>query len=386
MSPLTRREALAAGVGALSLAGGCLGPNQALPERPDGSWTHRAHDSRNTGATPATVPASATPAWDAGEAHMAAPLVDDGTVYSVSHELTALDAKTGDTIWEADFDGKADHAPAALSDRLVVGADDWVHAIDRADGTVRWSTSLDEVAIGPVTASPDGSLVTVPIGNERLQAFDPESGDRRWHASIVNPSQAAIADGTVYVTGYRPDGDTGLLEAVSASDGAPIWEVDIEHPDAPPVVAAEGLVVADAGTLALHDPADGTRVRDLGAFGNTVAVPPAIADGTAYVAAGDGGLAAVSLADGSIEWEVDVQVTVDTGITVGAEAVVAPLTDLPGVVAFERSDGSLRWEHPIEGFDAYASTPAILADGAVFYASNESLGVVALGDLQPATE
>ncbi|WP_458209528.1 outer membrane protein assembly factor BamB family protein [Haladaptatus sp. NG-SE-30] len=198
--------------------------------------------------------------------------------------------------------------------------------------------------------------------------------------------QTAIVDETVYLTGYRQEGETSVLRALSARDGTRQWDVDLDHPDTPPVAADDTLLVADAGTLAVHDPATGERIRELGVFGENVDVPPAVADGTAYVAAGDGGLAAISIADGTVEWNNDVWVTVDTGLTVGNEAIVAPVTDLPGIVAFERSDGSRRWEHTIEGFDAAASTPAVLADRAVFYASNESLGVVALGDLPPETE
>lgn len=386
MSSLSRRDALAAGASALGLVAGCLGSNRSLPKRPKGEWRHRAHDVQNTGAADVTVPPRGTPAWDSGEAHIAAPLVADGTVYSVSNEVTALDAKNGDVEWEADLNGKADYTPALLDDTLVVAAADRVVALDRTDGEELWSTSLSGIATGAVTATTTPPLVTVPVGDEYLQALNPETGDRLWQDMIQAAKQAAIVGETVYVTGYRQDGETGILSAILASDGTRQWDVDLEHPDTPPVVTEDALLVADSGTLAVHDPANGERRRELGVFGNIMDVPPAVADGTAYVADWNGGLAAVSIADGTTEWRNDVQVTADTGVTVGAEAVVAPVTDLPGIIAFERSDGSRRWEHTIQGFDAAASTPAVLADEAVFYASNESVGVVALGDLPANAE
>jgi len=99
----------------------------------------------------------------------------------------------------------------------------------------------------------------------------------------------------------------------------------------------------------------------------------------------------VSVADGELRWRADAGVVADTGVGVGRDAVVASVTNrreysLAGVAAFERSDGTVRWEHPVEGFDAFPTTPPTLADGAVFYASNESSGVVALGDLLPTDE
>ena len=386
MSPLSRREALATGASALGVVAGCLGSNRPLPKRPTGEWRHRAHDAQNTGAADVTVPERATPAWDSGEAHIATPLAADGTIYTVANGVTALDAKNGDVAWEVNFNGKADYTPALLDDILVVAVGGRVLALDRFDGEEIWSTSLSGVVTDAVTATTSPPLVTVPVEDEFLQALHPETGDRLWQDEIRAANQATIVGETVYVTGYRQDGETGNLRAILASEGTRQWDVDLEHPDTPPVVAEETLLVADSGTLAVHDLADGERRRELGVFGNTMDVPPAVADGTAYIADWNGGLAAVSIADGTTEWRNNVQVTADTGVTVGKEAVVAPVTDLPGIIVFERSDGSRRWEHTIEGFDAAASTPAVLADGAVFYASNESVGVVALGDLSSETK
>lgn len=388
MTPLTRRKALAAGATALPLLAGCFGPNRTLPERPTGEWRHHAHDAQNTGSADVTVPPRATPAWDAGEAHVAAPLVGDGTVYSVAQEVTALDAKNGNVTWETDLSGKADHTPALLDDVLIVAAADQLVALDRADGEEVWVTSLSGIATGAVTATTDPSLVTVPVEDKHLQAVDPETGDRLWTDSTQVANQAAIAGGTVYVTGYRQDGESGVLRAVVAADGSEQWAVDIDHPDTVPVVANEGLLVGDAGTLAVHNPTDGTRQRILGDFDHNIYPPPAVTGDTAFLASGEGVLHAISIADGSTRWRTDAHVT--AGITVGREAVVAPVrnlpeSDLPGIVAFELSNGFPRWEHPIEGFDVVVSTPAVLADGAVFFTSNESIGVVALGDLPSET-
>lgn len=387
MSPLSRRRALAVGVGALASLAGCSGgPNRSLPETPTGEWRQRAHDARNTGAADVTVPPRGTPAWDEGEAHVAAPLVSDGSVFSVSHEVTALDARTGEYEWEVDLPEKADYAPALLGDRLVVGAGDRLVALARDDGSEVWRTSLSELARSPVVGTPgDPGVVAVNVGDAGLRAFDPGSGDRLWSDRTVGARRPGIADDAVYVAGYREDGDTGVLRALDAADGSRQWERDLDHPDTAPVVADVGLVVCDGGTVAVHDPADGTRERELGEFGNRIEESPAVADGTAYLPSRDG-LAAVSLDDGTVEWRNDVTVTADTGVTVGRDAVVAPITDLPGVAAFERSDGSTRWEYTVEGFDAAASTAGVLADGAVFFTSNESVGVVALGDLPPAEE
>lgn len=391
---LSRREALVAGAGAVGVLAGCAGgPNRSLPDRPTGAWTHRAHDRRNTGSADISVPSRGTPAWDAGDAHVAAPVLSAGTVYSVASEATALDARDGSLRWSADLPGKADHAPALRGEALIVAAGDRLLALSRSTGDTVWSTPLGAIATGPVTASTDPSIVTVPVGDERLQAIDPATGDRLWRTAIQVPRQAAIGDDRVYVVGFGPENgdDGGILRAVSPRDGSRAWAVSIEQQGVAPVLAAEGLLVGEGGLLALRDPADGTRRATLGQFGDRLGLPPAVADGTAYVTSEDGTLSAVSVPDGTVEWRADVDAFTDTGVTVGREAVVVPGhdipgADLPGIVALERADGAVRWTHPIEGFDVVVSTPGVLADGAVFYASNESVGIVALGDLPAPTE
>jgi len=376
----------AAGVGALA---GCVGgPNRELPAVPTSDWPQHAADHANTAATDAGVPTRANPAWDEGETHRAAPLVADGTVYTVANAVEALDARTGEYLWDVDLDGDADYTPALSDGRLVVPADQQVTALSPDDGERLWSVQVSGPVQDAVTLAPDADLVTLPVGEARLTALTLESGEERWIDETVSPRPAAIGDDGVYLTGYRPDGNTGVLRALDPTTGARRWSVDLESPDTAPVVTDDGLLVVDGGTLAVHDTADGARRRDLGSFGDRIPERPAVADGTVFVVTADNALAAIDLSDGTEQWRADVSVDTDAGPSVGAEAVVIGAQDLPteslgGVLALDRADGTPRWEHEIEGFDVTVSTPPILADGVVYYASNESRGVVALGDLPP---
>ena len=392
---MQRRTFLAAAVGATAALAGCSsGTGRSLPTAPTGDWTHSARDARNTGAADVPVPPRGAPAWDRGDAHVATPLVADGTVFSVAHEATALDAQSGEQQWAVDLPDSPDHAPALTADRLFVAADDRLLALAREDGTERWGVDLSQPADAPLTVDPDSGTVVVPLAGRQgvagVVAYGVADGDRRWTDATVSPRTAAIADGTVYLTGYEQDGDTGTLRALSVADGAERWTTELDNPDAPPVLADAGLLVADGGTLALHDPGTGDRIRSLGTFGDRIPEAPAVADGTAFVASSDGELVAVETADGTERWRRDVGVVAGTGISVGREAVVASVRTLPagslsGIAAYERADGTPRWGHQIEGFDAAPSTAPVLAEDAAFYVSNESRGVVALGDL-PATE
>lgn len=388
LSVMNRREFLAASGATLAMLAGCgSGSGRSLPNTPGGQWRQYAQNAKHTSASDISVPPRANPAWDAGEIHTTAPLVADGTVFSAADEATALDAKTGESLWENDLAGSVDVTPAVTETRFVVGTDQEVVGLARKDGEKTWSRSLSRVPTGPITATTDPPTVVIPHGDESLLAINHQTGDKQWEAPLTGARSPAMADDTVYTAGYRDD-DSGVLKALSVTDGSVVWEQPLEKPDTAPVIAGEDLVVTDGGQLAVHNVADGTRRRTLGTFGDSIREIPAVAGGTAYLESGESPseLLAVSISDGTIKWRVDAQVTADTGISVGRDAVVAAITDLPGLAAYERSDGTQRWTHTISGFDASASTPPVLAEDAVFYASNESTGVVALGDLPPQDE
>lgn len=109
---------------------------------------------------------------------------------------------------------------------------------------------------------------------------------------------------------------------------------------------------------------------------------PAVADGVVGSRAQE--ITAISLDDGAVVWQRSGDAS--QGISIGRETVVISGESLPdasrvGLAAFDRVNGDVRWERQIEGFDAFPSTAPVLVDRAVYYTSNASNGVVALGDV-----
>jgi outer membrane protein assembly factor BamB len=382
-----RRAFLAATATSVGTIAGCFGNStQALPNEPAGTWPQQAHDSRNTGASDVTVPERGNQAWDAGDAGSIEPLVADGIVYSVGASATALDAQTGEQEWEHDFSAQTGPTPALTDTHLLIPVEQRIVALDRGDGSEQWSRSLPRPAERALTATSE--IITVPLaarqGETGLIAYDATTGNRLWGHSTLAARTTAIDDDRVYVTGYLQDGDTGVLRALSVADGSLLWETELGHPDTEPVVANDELLVPDQGMLAVHDPADGTRVRSLGTFGDRLGTPPAVSDGVAFLGTRGQEIIALSIDDGETVWQQSGSAY--RGISVGRESIVIsgeslPEANLAGVAALDRSTGDIQWEHQIEGFDAFPSTAPVLADGAVYYTSNASSGVVALGDV-----
>lgn len=387
---MNRRQFLAASGAALGVLVGCSSrTNRSLPTAPTGTWRHRGHDAHNTNRGAAAVPARGSVAWTAGDVGDATPLVADGVVYTAASTVSALDAQTGETVWEHALPSDVSATPALSQSTLLVPTADHLVALDAADGSHQWATPLAQPAGTAVTAS--AGRVVVPLPDRGLVAYDTDGGERRWRDVTLGSRQPAIADGVVYTTGYRDDGNTACLRALNAADGSRRWTTDIDHPDTPPVLTDAGVLVGAGGALVEFDRSTGRRRRVLEPVGEAVREPLAVGDGTAFVTSYDGAVVAVSLADGTRRWRVDADVMAGTGISIGRAAAVAsvtshPDTDAPGVVALDASNGSLRWAHPIEGFDAAVSAAPVLADGAVFYPSSDQVGVVALGDLPATTD
>lgn len=383
---------LIAAAGSLSVTGGCLEDSiRTLPETPSGEWPQQSHNSSNTSASDVTVPAQGNQGWDRGEAGTSDPLVSDGMVYSIGGDATALDAQTGEIEWEYEFSEQTEATPVLSRNFFIISAGQQLIALNREDGSEDWTIDIPRPAERAITLH--SSIMTVPLVGELsepgLLAVDPTNGERLWGHPTLAPRTTAIDDEFVYTTGYRIDGNTGILRALSISDGSLEWEHELDHPDTAPVLTEGEVLVADEGTLAVHDKTDGTRLRSVISFGDHIDQPPAVKNGIAFVGTPSQEIVAVSLNEASVLWRRSGNAY--QGITAGRDAVVTsgeslPNDSLAGLAAFDQSDGSVLWEHQIEGFDSFPSTAPVLAEGAVYYSSNASSGVVALGDLPSETE
>jgi hypothetical protein len=163
--------------------------------------------------------------WSAGpvDAFPSPPAVADGRVVVGSRSesggvVAAVDAATGDRLWEPRALGRDVATPALVGDRgyVAVGTGSLdtglVVALDLATGETRWRDGLDwhatEAAVG------GGVLVvvgTVRTDGERtggrVRAYDRATGDALWDAETAVPHGLALVDDRVLVTA-----GTGLYE------------------------------------------------------------------------------------------------------------------------------------------------------------------------------
>ncbi len=107
------------------------------------AWPMYRHDPKRSGVTACAVPPSFEPQWSAKipETPTAA-IVADGTIFVAStktHCLYALDARSGDKMWEVTVGGRVDTPPTYYRGLLLLGsADGWVYCLRAKDGALVW--------------------------------------------------------------------------------------------------------------------------------------------------------------------------------------------------------------------------------------------------------
>lgn len=120
--------------------------------------------------------------------------------------LIALNALTGEILWTHTLPSEEVYvaSPAVGSHELVFGASDGqVRALDRADGSVLWTTEVD----GAVTVAPLLSANTVYVGTMRskLIGLGRSDGAHRWETKLAGRIKSPFASsGTQVVVLAEP--------------------------------------------------------------------------------------------------------------------------------------------------------------------------------------
>lgn len=199
---------------------------------------------------------------------------DNGRLYAVNGagDAAALDAATGNPIWQVRPGGPLRGAPTIAADTVyVVTQDNQLYALNVANGEQRWTRSGAAEASGVFgVASPAFAQSTVVAGysSGELAAYRYENGQEVWSDALTRTSittsvsalsdidaDPVIAQGRVFAIGQG-----GRMVAVELNTGQRVWELNVAGIATPWVAGDWVFVVTEQAQLLAIARASG-RVR-----------------------------------------------------------------------------------------------------------------------------
>jgi hypothetical protein len=175
--------------------------------------------------------------FETGNDVRSSPTVVNGTIYvgSADDSVYALDASTGEEVWSFDTSGAVESSPTVVDGIVYVGsADNSVYALDAGTGEEVWSFDTG----GAVESSPtvvDG-IVYVGSADDSVYALDADMGAKDWlfNTGGVLRSSPTVMDGTVYV-----GSDNNRVYALDADTGTEDWSFNTGGDIGSPTVVAD---------------------------------------------------------------------------------------------------------------------------------------------------
>lgn len=204
--------------------------------------------------------------------------------------VTAFDRDTGAVLWRAGADGASYQSPmlarVAGEARIVVGGDEFLFALDPADGREVWrhphgGQGFYGLIINPVVTASDRLLLTHRPDSSVLLDTAGATPSPVWSTRELklNYGTPVVHEGLVY--GYSG----GFLTAVDAGTGTLAWRS--RAPGDGFIIVVDGHLVVMTKAGALHVAKTGREgfapVASLDVFERLVWTPPAFAGGRVFV-------------------------------------------------------------------------------------------------------
>jgi len=260
---------------------------------------------------------------------MSQPVIAGGRVFAMDGgvQLSALDAGTGNRIWQVDLKPEDQRGnafgggPAWWKDRVYVATGyAEVLALDPADGKVIWRKSVSSPVHAPPTVA-DGRIFAVTVDNE-LNALAVEDGKHLWSqngipetAGLLGGASPAV-EGEIVLAPYS----SGELFALRVENGRALWSDNL---------AATRSANAVAGLADI-------RGR------------PVIDRGRVFAVSHSARMAAIDLRTGDRVWEQDIASSHSPWV---AGEYVFVLANDNELVCLTRDAGKVRWVHQLQRYE-----------------------------------
>lgn len=232
---------------------------------------------------------------------LSSPAFNDGTVFFGDHDgyLNAVDAESGERIWETDLGAVVFSSPLAVEGTVfVVSRDGKLVALDASTGDVRWSFDSGSES----DASPSLSNGILCFANrEHVYAINVETGEELWRtdSKYVGDLAAPIVDDIVY---FGREDENGTRQTVGANiqTGEIVWSHDLQ-PFSSPAVHNNIMYLTNGESVVAIDIPSSSELWRFQSLSGMIS-SPGIADGIVYVGSSDNNLYAIDASNGEEIW------------------------------------------------------------------------------------
>jgi parallel beta-helix repeat protein len=292
-------------------------------------------------------------------------------------DFYALNASTGDLVWNYTTTGAVYSSPAVADGKVFVGSEDSVavsntlivnegivYALNATNGAVVWNYTV--LCVMGSSLAVAAGLVFVCSG-EQVIALNESTGALVWHyaTGFYVESSPAVVDGVVYVG----SGDKSVY-AVNATTGKKVWNYTTgsEVDSSPAVVDGMVFVTSDDNMTYGLNATNGAVVWKYRTGGEDWPSSPAVAAGLVFVGSEDKKVYALNATNGRLVWNYTTGSMISSSPAVASDIVFVGSDD-GSFYALNESTGAFIWSYRTGG--GALSSPAV-ADGKVYVGSENS--------------
>jgi outer membrane protein assembly factor BamB len=238
---------------------------------------------------------------------------DNGRIYAATGfgQVIALDARSGNRLWEKNVDSPLRSSPTAAGERVfVLSTEGQLYCLSGSDGAELWTfRGMTARASLLFNASPaiEGSIVVVPYPSGDLVAVRVADGQVAWSESLSRTRTAssltamsdagrpAIDAGVAFAVGHA-----GRMVATTLKTGERLWTLSVPGIQTPWVAGGTVFVVDTGGQLMAITRGDGKILWTTKLSGAKTWSGPVLAGGNLWLTSSSGQLVSAEAATGKV--------------------------------------------------------------------------------------
>lgn len=338
-------------------------------------WPVPRGDAQSTGATPQSLPNDLQVRWEfkADEAIESTPVISDGRVFvaDVMGKIYAISQADGKELWRRNYDTGFLASPAIQREHLVIGDYEGnLYCIDVKSGKEHWKVVVDGEINGSAAFHGENVLVTSQDG--KLHCFAMSDGAAVWSYQTEDQIRCSptVAGGRTFLGGC--DGQLHIVDLATGKAAGEPLPLGGPTGSTPAVRGNKAfLPIMDGAVLAfdwkeqkeLWRYEDEDRPQE---YRNSVAVSDQLVIASSQYKQVD----AISTETGKLQWRHTLRRRADASPVIAGDDVWIAATD-GRLVRLSLADGTdEKWSYEIRG--SFLAAPAI-AGGELFIADDDGV-------------